>query len=324
MLFSRKSELESYKKQRAELLREEKRMIKALQEEEVRLEQQSRRDQMSRIKELEDKLIEELDSRARRTRNSSLDHSVNSSYRSLSNSHNEHLIKMREIHEKARNLLNGQSYLEEIPEKVVPKRTESPVISPIKIPVMIPQSMLRKAQNLPPPTVQRTLKNGEIITVHLLSNNSRINDPLVKAEAQLDQKDINSMSIQSKGKPMKQLISEIQTQLQDHDTRSQSMPLTKKDTNYIKLPESEITPVRDSTTPIGRPEYYMFRDLALDVVSQQSTRTWVSQRMKQYSDKVKKNYVPKPSQKKEIEMQILKEKLNHHYPIITNRVKLLN
>ena len=236
---------------------------------------------------------------------------------------------MKEIHDKARNMLNGQPFLQEIPEKA-PSKPVSEVQSPVKIPVLIPQSMLRKAQNLPPPTIQRVLRNGEVVTVHILSENSRLNDPLVKAEAQLDQKELLAMSKQLKGKPINQVISDIQTQFvnashQNQGSRSQSMPPKNKQKNeYAKLPNAEIPENRDCATPKGRAEYYMFRDIALDVVSQQTTRSWVSQRMKQYSDKVKVNYLPKPSEKKEIEMQILKEKLKKEQPLITSRVKLLN
>ena len=335
MLFSKKTELELYKKQQAELLREEKRMLKALQEQEIRSKQESRQKQLEKIKFMEDKLFEELESKARRSRhsrNSSLEHdfSVNSSVRSLSTSKYDHLNRMKEIQEKARNMLNGGPYLEEIPEKISSKPI-SVAPSPVKIPVLIPQSMLRKAQNIPPPVIQRVLKNGDVISIHMLSENSRLNDPLVKAEAQLDENELATMSKQLKGKPIKQVISDIQNQfLNAHsnanpNARSQSMPPSKKIKNeYAKLPDAEIPKDRECSTPKERAEYYNFRDIALDVVSQQTARTWVSERMKQYSDKVKKNYLPKHSERKEIEMQILQEKLRNNYPVRTSRVKLLN
>lgn len=331
MLISRKAELEIYKKQQAELIREEKRLFKHLQDEEVRSKQQSRQDQIQRIKELEDKLLEEIESKARRSRNSSMDlqSSVHSSYNSLSTSRNDHLDRVKEIHEKARNMMKGQPYLEEIPEKPSPVKAHLDPVSPVKIPVFIPQSMLRKAQNLPPPTVQRVLKNGEVITVHLLSDKSRVNDPLVKAEAQLDQSELNAMSKQLKGKPVSQVINDIQNQfINGNDAkngRADSMPPKKKYKNEgFKLPEADLPELRQSSTPKGRAEYYNFRDIALDVVSQQTNRSWVSQRMKQYSDKVKQNYVPKHSDKKELEMILMKEKLKKEQPMIaTSRVRIL-
>jgi ribosomal protein L12E/L44/L45/RPP1/RPP2 len=330
MLFSKKAEIELFKKQQAELLREEKRMLRDLQEQEIRSKQQSRQEQIKRIRELEDKLLEEIETKARRTRNSSLDQQCSkggSEGRSLSTSRNEHLDRLKEIQERAKNLLNGQPRLEEIPEKAVSKPV-SETQSPVKIPVMIPQSMMRKAQHLPPPTVQRTLKNGEVVTVHLLSDKSRLNDPLVKAEAQLDQKELAAMSKQLKGKPIKQVISEIQSQILNANgspvrDRAQSNPPKKKYAAAVSLPQAEIPEDRDCATPKGRIEYYNFRDVAMDVVSQQTSRTWVSQRMKQYSEKVKKAYLPKHSEKKELELAMMKERLRVNQPVMTNRVKIL-
>ena len=336
MLFSRKAELETYKKQQADLIREENRVLKALQDQEVRSKQQSRHDQMKRIKELEDRLFDELEAKAHKSPNSSLDHqySVNSSDRSLSTSRNDHLLRMREIQDRAKNIINGQSYLKEIPEKAPqhPPKAPDPISSPVKIPVYIPQSMMRKAQNYPPPTVQRVLKNGEVISVHLLSDHSRVNDPLVRAEAQLDQRELAAMSKQMKGKPIKDVISEIQNQfLNAHssgnttdNSRSQSLsPHKRHKQAYPKLPEAEVPKERECTTPQGRAEYYMFRDLAIENAPLGTARTWVSQRMKQYSDKVKNSCAPRLSEKKELEMRLLKEKLIRKHPVHSDRVKFL-
>jgi hypothetical protein len=332
MLFSRKAEVEMFKKQQADLMREEKKLLKEMQEQEIRSKQQSRQEQMKKIRELEDKLLEEIENKARRTRNSSMDHQYsvnNNSSRSLSTSRNDHLEKMKEIQEKARNFMNGQGLLEEIPEKSPMKRPIDLPPLPVKIPVMIPQSMMRKAQNLPPPTIQHVLKSGEVITVHLLTDKSRVNDPLVKAEAQLDQKELASMSKQLKNKPIKQVIHEIQDQFLNANNsplkdRAQSNPPKKKyHYNNVSLPQAEIPENREATTPKGRAEYHNFRDIALDVVSQQTSRTWVSQRMKQYSDKVKKSYIPKHSERKELELALMKEKLKSCHPLVTSRVKIL-
>ena len=53
----------------------------------------------------------------------------------------------------------------------------------LKIPLAIPQSVMRKAQKLPPPVIQRSLRNGEVFTVHLVSDVVPAFDPLIKAEA---------------------------------------------------------------------------------------------------------------------------------------------
>lgn len=326
MLFSKKSELDLYKRQQADLVREEKRMMKELQNQEILSKQQSRKDQLKRIQDLEDQLFLEMESRtSKRSRNSSFDMRDGRNSSSKSNlTYSSHLEKIKEIQERAKNIINPLPVLKEIPEKPVVKA--SPPVSPLKIPVMIPQSMLRKAQHLPPPTIQRVLKNGDVITVHLVSDKSRINDPLVKAEAQVDSEDIGQMSKQLKGKKMDEIIGEIQNQFQDKN-RSESMPLKKKyKGTKIVLPDAELPQGERSNTPKGKAEYYNFRDLAMDMVSQQTTRTWVSQRMKQYSEKVKKNFVPKVSERKELEMALMLERLKKENMTghLSSRVKLLD
>lgn len=325
MLFSKKSELDLYKKQQADLIREEKKMLKELQNKEILSKQQSRKDQLRRIQDLEDQLFLEMESKAsRRSRNSSFDMPNSRNASSKSNlTYSNHLEKIKEIQERARNIINPLPTLKEIPEK--PQIKPSPPVSPLKIPVMIPQSMLRKAQHLPPPTIQRVLKNGDVITVHLVSDKSRINDPLVKAEAEVDRDDIGQMSKQLKSKKMNEIIGEIQNQFIDKN-RAESMPLKKKYKGAkIVLPEAELPQGERSNTPKGKAEYYNFRDLAMDMVSQQTTRTWVSQRMKQYSEKVKKNFVPKVSERKELEMALMLERLKKENMTghLSSRVKLL-
>jgi hypothetical protein len=322
MLFSKKAELDAFKKQQALLMREEKKMLKDLQEAEHRSKQESRRAQLQKIQDLEEKLLQEVQSKASRSRNSSLDLSKNSSFRTNSPIKIDHLDKMRELQEKARNMINGRHLLEEIPES--PSKGLSETASPVKIPIMVPQSVLRKAQNLPPPTIQRVLKNGDVISVHLLSDKSRVNDPLVRAEAQVDSSEIQAMSKQMRGKPTKDVIHEIQKQFNNQNSRSESLQPKKKYKATISLPEADLPELRQCNTPKGKPEYYNFRDIALDMVSQQTTRSWVIQRMKQYSDKVKKTCLPKISQRKELEMAMMLEKLKSPNPkAVTGRVKLL-
>lgn len=323
MLFNKKLELEAYKKQQALLVREERKMMKELLDSEKRQKQESRTAQMRRIQELENKLLVEIESQASKSRNSSfeLGGSRNLGIRSESPG-KEHLNKMKELQGKARDMLNGKNLLEQIPES--PPKGESNKEKSIKIPIMIPQSVYRKAQHLPPPTMQRVLKSGEVITVHLLSDKSRVNDPLVRAEAQIDAQEISTMSKQLKTTSIPKVIQELQKQLNPQNPRSESLEPKKRYKNAISLPEAELPPPRQCTTPKNKAEYYNFRDIALDIISQQTHRSWVIQRMKQYSEKVKKNYLPKQSSKKELEFQLMLEKLKSPKPkSSTTRYKLL-
>jgi len=323
MLFNKKLELEAYKKQQALLVREERKMMKELQETETRQKQESRKAQMRRIMELENKLLVEIESQASKSRNSSfeLGGTRNLGMR-VESPGKEHLNKMKELQGKARDMLNGKKLLDQIPESPLKGETEKE--KPIKIPIMVPQSVYRKAQHFPPPTMQRVLKNGEVVTVHLLSDKSRVNDPLVKAEAQIDAQEVSSMSKQLKTNSRTRVIRELQKQLNNQEPRSESLQPKKRYKNAINLPEAEFPPPRQCTTPKNKAEYYNFRDIALDIITQQTTRSWVIQRMKQYSDKVKKNYVPKQSPKKELEFQLMQEKLRSPNPkSSTARYKLL-
>ncbi|OMJ73611.1 hypothetical protein SteCoe_27655 [Stentor coeruleus] len=335
----RKTEEEMYRKQQDEMLKEEKKYIFRLENEDFRSKKQTKQDHLDKIKQLDDKLLEELENKSWGSRKiiSDSPSSRFSSYPSLAASRN-HLDKVKELHEKARNMIKGRHYLQEISERPSPVKmqseTPSPVKmqcetpSPVKIPVFIPQSMMRKAHNLPPPTMQRVLKNGDIITVHLLSDKSRVNDPLIKTEAQIDQNELKTLSKQFKGKPLNQIYSDIQKQFIDGDyskvNRTESLPIKKKYRNDdFELPKAEIPELRHSSTPIGRVECFIFRDIALNVVSHETNRDWVSKRMKQYSDKVKEKYLPKACEKKEIEMILMKEKLKKEKTVTINRIKVL-
>lgn len=322
MLFNKKQELEAFKKQQAMLVKEEKKMMKEFQENEKRIKQESRKAQMRKIQDLENKLLEEIESKANRSRNSSVDlkSSKISEIRSASLG-KEHLDKMKVLQSKAKEFLNGKSYLQQIPES--PVKIEEENQDSVKFPVMIPQSTYRKAHHLPPPTMQRVLKNGEVITVHLLSDKSRVNDPLVRTEAQVDAKEISLMSKKLKTNSIPKVVQELQKQMMNQNPRSESLQPKSKYKSPVKLPEAEIPTLRHSTTPKNKAEYYNFRDIALDVVTQQTSRSWVIQRMKQYSEKVKKNYSPKPSEKKEIEFLLMLEKLKSPPKAATGRFKLL-
>ena len=57
---------------------------------------------------------------------------------------------------------------------------------PLKIPVLIPQSMLNKSKKIQPPSIQRTLKSGEVCSFYLVSDTIPVYNPLIKAEVAIN------------------------------------------------------------------------------------------------------------------------------------------
>jgi hypothetical protein len=75
-------------------------------------------------------------------------------------------------------------------------------------------------------------------------------------------------------------------------------------------------------TPQLKVVRHNFRDYALSDNNKSPSRNWVKERMKIYSNGVKSAFRPKLSEKKVIEMEILKEKMRRSPQLIGSKVKL--
>ncbi|CAG9324998.1 unnamed protein product [Blepharisma stoltei] len=336
MILSRKAELENQKKLQAELMRAEKLHLKESRQREMNERQAEKRKNLERIQALEDELLRELENKTRRSRNSNSKQSTSRSLSDTRSTGDSHLQQMRDLQAKAKQMMKGKLYLEEDSETPsIPDQNQEFLGSDekqISIPVYIPQSMMRKAQRIPPPTIPHITRNGDVLNVHIISDPT-YSDPLVRAEAQVERSEIEEFAKQMNKKSIKDVITDIQAQfesgykLSSSPTKSQSLSPKKRkekpreETLYLPKPD-DLPVVREQVTPKGKLRYHLFREIPLDEVKHEAQRVWVSERMKQYSTIVKQNFTPKPDEMKQIELQLLREKSTTAKPRFSERVKL--
>lgn len=185
------------------------------------------------------------------------------------------LAGFRELQEKAKQLMENRRSQDDDFLKTSK--------SPTNFPIIIPQSIYRKSQRYPPPVIQKITNTGESLAVHLLSDSCKINDPMVKVFANIDQR---------------KFLTPSQEILSGFNNRSSSLPPPLESNGNIRY----------SPTPRGKAEFYSFRDLGFDHIVTRNPRTWVKERIDQYSHKVKSDFIPKISLKKKLEMILLREK----------------
>lgn len=104
-----------------------------------------------------------------------------------------HLDRVSQLQNHAKRILQK----EKDPSSVLTRIHEEPelnastlkkigdIIVPLRYPVYVPTSTLRKAQNLPPQFVNMTTKTGEVFPVHILGDPTPAYDPLIKVESTL-------------------------------------------------------------------------------------------------------------------------------------------
>lgn len=336
MILSRKAELENHKRLQAELMRAEKQHIKESRQKELDQASVEKKRNLARIQALEDELLREIETKHKRSRNS---YSNSSTVRSLSDTrslNDGHLQQMKDLQAKAKQMMKGRLYQEENSQSPTIREEDSPYPNSyqkqITIPVMIPQSMMRKAQRIPPPTIPHITRNGDVLNVHIISDPC-YQDPLVRAEAQVERSEIEAFARQMNKKSIKDVISDIQSQFQNGNKISHSPSRTQsnspvkrreifKDDLYHMPKPDDLPIVREAVTPRGKIKYHLFREIPLDEVKHEAQRVWVAERMKQYSGIVKQNHSPKPSELKHLELQMLREKSTTAKPIFSERVKL--
>ena len=143
--------------------------------------------------------------------------------------------------------------------------------SPIKVPIYIPQSLLRKVQKLPPPTYHKALPSGEVITIHMIGQDTPTNDPILKLEVLIDPRTLQLASSNKtptyKGSNI-DYSSRLQTEACDSSVYSGARSLSPKRNDT----QTKLTPVPDSirgvsvreVTPSVQASYVNFRDFAID------------------------------------------------------------
>ena len=108
-------------------------------------------------------------------------------------SQTQYLEQLKELQFRAKEMLYDHNYLVPVPKLLNEENLKKtiPNKAPLKIPVLVPQSLLQKSAKIQPPCIQKVLKSGEICNVYLLSDNIPAYDPLVKAEMTVNRDEIN-------------------------------------------------------------------------------------------------------------------------------------
>ena len=138
-------------------------------------------------------------------------------------------------------------------------------------------------------------------------------DPLVKAEARIPK---NSLGRE------KNIIADISYNNTHNKRLLKSVsPIKHKESPAGLSPPIGLHVIREAT-PRDKFERYSFRENDYSESTNESQRSWVSKRMNSYAKKIKDACKPQISIKKQIEMEIIKEKLKKNKPITINRIRL--
>lgn len=308
MIISKKQELETLKKRYAESVRQETREMK------LKLAKDSSQLKADRLNEL--KRLEDLEAQFNRAK-VHREMSQKSSVTNVSNRSKEYLDNINELHNKAKALIKRNSLVDNFPKPL--PLVESSITSVnrtvdhIRVPILVPHSILRKAHKEKPPTYNHVLRSGEVVSVHLLTESMPTFDPLVRAEAKIPKKGL--------GQDMN-VLADI-SYSQDYRGRifKSVSPVKHKRSSMDLSPPEGLHTIREFT-PREKVERYNFRDCDHSESTNESTRSWVSQRMKSYAMRIQQACKPKISEKKKLQMELMKEKLRSEKPIHMKRVQL--
>lgn len=141
--------------------------------------------------------------------------------------------------------------------------------SPIKVPIYIPQSLLRKVQKLPPPAYHKALPSGEVITVHMVGQDTPTSDPILKLEVLIDPKTLQG-AITETTPTCKSTGHEFSTRVESEAESIFSGARSLSPRRQETVPKLTPAPVsiRGSSvreaTPTLSANYVNFRDFALD------------------------------------------------------------
>ena len=308
MILPNSQQLEKIKKQFAENI------ILGTKERKIKLDQESfshNKIRQQELKRLEDLEIEFKKVKERRMLARKSSASVSSS------KSKEYLDHLSQLHMKAKDLMKAGALVDNFPKP--PPLEESSITSVnksvdhIRVPILVPQSVLKKSLHAKPPMYNHVIKSGEIISVHLLNESMPTFDPLVKAEAKIPKNELGTN---------KEIIADISYHEGYRGRVLKSVSPIKHKISSFELSQPEGLHIIRETTPKDKFERHNFRDNDVSESKSESQRSWVSKRMKMYSKRIKDACKPQISVKKQIEMEIMKEKLKTDKPFLANRIKL--
>ena len=242
-------------------------------------------------------------------------HSRRSSDSAASGNSNKYLEHLRDLQTKAKEILRQNSLVNNFPS---PPPLEKNVITEvnlkdelIRVPILLPQSLIQKSTKAKPPMVNLITRTGEVLSVHLLNDSAPIYDPLVRAEAKISKGSLGKSEV----------LADIRYQGKARLLKSVS-PIKTKVNSYELTPPEGLHTMREST-PRGKFERHHFRESELNDNSIEPERFWVAGRMKTYSQHIRQQHKPQTSLKKQLELEILKERMKKDKPIGSKRIRLL-
>lgn len=301
-MFDKKSQIDALKKNQASLIRQEKKQRKILLELEMSAIVAERKSKIARLEELE-KQFQTLKSNRKSTSTKlSKTHKTQKLYL-------EHL-RQRQLH--ATDLLAKQPFLlssnedHSLNEENLKKVDKS---VPIKISVLLPHSEIQKKQKVQPPSIQRVLPNGDACRVYLVEDNVPKYNPLVKAEISVDKDDM------AKGKVLRGEI------FYNEEKGWKSISPQRRRKEDLELSKPDIFGIRQMT-PQMKAERYNYRNYSIFEMNSSVNREWVQQRMQRYAKFIQNDFKPRVSEKKQIEMEMLKEKTKIYRIKPTEKFKL--
>ena len=302
-MIDRKTQISSLKRQQAALVREEKQQRKHQLEYEMNAIETERKAKINRLEEIERQFHA-----FKATRQTSF-----SKMSETQKNQQVYLGQLKQMQQRAKDLLVNEPFLFPVFEdsslnQENLKKLERAV--PVKIPVLVPHSELQKSQRVQPPSIQRVFRNGDVCNIYLVADNVPAYNPLVRAEVSMDRNEMGKKGVW-KG--------EIRY---NDEKRWKSISPKRRRKEDLELSKPESVNLRQMT-PQMKAERYNYRDYSFtENNNSQNNREWVKRRMQKYSEFIQNDFKPKVSEKKQIELSMLREKLKRFNVAGTGKVKL--
>lgn len=301
-MFDKKSQIEALKRQHASLIRQEKQQRKNMLEFEMSAIEAERKAKINRLEELEKQF--QVFKATRQT-----------SFSKLSETQKNqklYLEQLKQMQIQAKDLLLKEPFLLPAYEDNSLNEENLRKIGnnvPVKIPVLLPHSEMQRKQKVQPPTIQRVFPNGDICTVYLVADNVPAYNPLVKAEVSVDREDMGKARM---------LRGEV---VYNEQKRWKSISPRRRKKEDLELSKPDTVNLRQMT-PQMKAERYNYRDYSLSEANCSANREWVQLRMQKYSKFIQNDFKPRVSEKKQIELEMLKEKIKKYKIKPTGKLKL--
>ncbi|OMJ94153.1 hypothetical protein SteCoe_2796 [Stentor coeruleus] len=303
-MISKKEEILALKRQQANVTKQEKLNRKQYFELQIKAAEDERKAKVTRLEEMEQELRLMRKSQSPRS----------NKFTTPSETGDLYLKHLKDLQKKAKELLLRDPYAtprQKLDHTLNKESIEQNIQNqtPVRIPVLIPHSIVQRTLKIQPPSIQKQLKNGEIGTIYLLSESDSAYNPLVKAEISVNRKDLGNQ---------KSFVGEIKY---EDERKWKSISPRKKHIEDLDLTKYESINL-GHMTPKMRVERYNYRDYSLSDLNYNPIRNWVGTRMKMYSDLVKSSFKPITSVRKQLELDLMKEKAKKTKPVSFNKLKL--